>query len=255
MIEFEDSVLLVDKPLYWSTFDVLRYLKKEYRTTHFPDSTPRKKLKIGHAGTLDPLATGLVIVCTGKKTKSISMFQDLTKEYFAHITFGGVTKSYDSEFLPTNYTPTSHLTLDIVKQKINGFVGTIRQQPPLFSALKIDGKRAYSIARTLASEQESLSDNTQSMTLQKRHVYVYSFEIDKDQTSLIPTTLEGKKYHTIKCTIRCSKGTYIRSLAHDLGEVLGCGGFLTSLRRTKIGEYDVESAIQPTNQEFTSSLH
>lgn len=204
------EVLLVDKPLNWTSFNVVAKLK--YRIK------PAKK--IGHAGTLDPLATGLLIICTGKKTKEIETYMGQTKEYTGIIQLGVITPSYDYETEPSEYREFDHIQEEDVRNAIAAnFVGEIEQTPPVFSAIKVDGKRSYDLAR-----------KGEALELKKRKITVNSFEI---------TQFDFPNLHF---KVVCSKGTYIRSLAHDLGQVLGCGGVLSALRRTKIGDFSVENA-------------
>lgn len=204
------EVLLVDKPLNWTSFNVVAKLK--YRIK------PAKK--IGHAGTLDPLATGLLIICTGKKTKEIETYMGQTKEYTGIIQLGVITPSYDYETEPSEYREFDHIQEEDVRNAIAAnFVGDIEQTPPVFSAIKVDGKRSYDLAR-----------KGEALELKKRKITVNSFEI---------TQFDFPNLHF---KVVCSKGTYIRSLAHDLGQVLGCGGVLSALRRTKIGDFSVENA-------------
>lgn len=209
------QILLVDKPLDWTSFQAVNKLKyKLKREFNLP-----KKFKIGHAGTLDPRATGLLIVCTGKFTKKIPEIQDAPKEYWAEIKIGVQTESYDTEkpeILQTNF---SHITEEFIKEALTKFVGEIEQKPPVFSAIKIDGDRAYDLARK-GIDVEMKSRKT---TIH----YLNNVEIN------LPF---------ISFTVGCSKGTYIRSLAHDIGQSLEVGAYLTQLRRTKIGEYTVENA-------------
>ena len=211
------QVLLVDKPLDWTSFSAVNKLKwKLRREFDLP-----KKFKIGHAGTLDPRATGLLIVCTGKFTKKISEIQDASKEYWAEIKIGVQTESYDTEkpeIIPQNY---SHITSAFVEETLEKFVGEIDQTPPIFSALKIDGKRAYDLARA-GKEVEMKSRKTTVF-------YIQDIKIDFPMVSFV---------------VGCSKGTYIRSLAHDIGQALEVGAYLHQLRRTKIGDYSVENASE-----------
>lgn len=203
------EVLLVDKPLHWTSFDVVAKLRKLCKTQ-----------KIGHAGTLDPLATGLLIVCTGKKTKSIQEYQNLNKTYQATICLGATTPTYDAEFPPENPKPYAHITEKDIKNAIeNHFIGEISQIPPAYSAVKIQGKTAYELAR-----------KGKTVELKPRSVYIYRFEVLQFELPYISVEIE------------CSKGTYIRSIAHDLGQILGTGAYLSGLRRTKIGQISVEQA-------------
>lgn len=209
------QILLVDKPLDWTSFQAVNKLKYKLKREF---SLP-KKFKIGHAGTLDPRATGLLIVCTGKFTKKIPEIQDAPKEYWAEIKIGVQTESYDTEKPEILHQDFSHISKDLIKETLEKFVGEIEQKPPVFSAIKIDGDRAYDLARK-GVEVEMKSRKT---TIH----YIQNIEINLPLVSFM---------------VGCSKGTYIRSLAHDIGQELGIGAYLTQLRRTKIGEYNVENA-------------
>jgi tRNA pseudouridine55 synthase len=212
------QVLLIDKPLKWSSFQAVNKLKYALKK-HF--DLP-KKFKIGHAGTLDPLATGLLIICTGKFTKSISEIQAQIKEYTGTITVGATTPSYDLETEIDATFPTEHITEALVLETIGQFVGEIDQKPPVFSAIKKDGKRLYEHARA-----------GEDVEIQSRKTTIYEFEITRFE---LPE---------IDFRVQCSKGTYIRSLAYDFGLALNSGGHLTALRRTKIGNYSAENALTP----------
>lgn len=205
----EGEVLLFNKPKTWSSFDVVKKVR----------STIRIK-KVGHAGTLDPLATGLLIVCSGRKTKTIQSIQDTDKEYLATICLGAITKSYDLEHSPEDEKDVSHITREMVEEKLKNFRGDLDQYPPIFSAVKIKGRRAYKFAR-----------KGKDVVLPPRKVTISTLEI---------TDYQGPE--KISLLVRCTKGTYIRSLAHDLGQVLGVGGYLSGLIRTKIGEHSLENA-------------
>lgn len=211
----DGQIILLDKPLDWTSFQAVNKLKyKLKREFNLP-----KKFKIGHAGTLDPRATGLLIVCTGKFTKIIPEIQDAPKEYFTEIKIGVQTESYDTEkpeILPQDI---SKITEEQIEETLQKFLGEIDQKPPVFSAIKIEGNRAYDLARA-GKEVEMKSRKT---TIN----YIRDIEID------LPF---------VRFTVGCSKGTYIRSLAHDIGQELGVGAYLTNLRRTKIGEYSIEDA-------------
>jgi len=208
-------IFLLDKPLDWTSFQAVNKMKyKLKREFNLP-----KKFKIGHAGTLDPRATGLLIVCCGKFTKKISEIQDAPKEYWTEIKIGVQTESYDTEKPEILNQDISHVTEEQVKEALEKFIGEIDQKPPVFSAIKIDGKRAYNMARA-GEEVEMKSRKTTIFYL-------------NDITINFPM---------ISFTVGCSKGTYIRSLAHDIGQELGVGAYLTQLRRTKIGEYKIEDA-------------
>lgn len=212
----EGKILLVDKPLDWTSFQAVNKikfaLKREFKL---------KKIKVGHAGTLDPRATGLLIVCTGKATKEISKIQDAPKEYLATIKLGVQTESYDTEKPEINPMDISGITESQILQVLKTFEGEIMQTPPIFSALKVEGKRAYDLAR----EGKIVEMKARPTTI----TYLDQIEID------LPS---------VHFRVGCSKGTYIRSLAHDIGQGLEVGGYLTSLRRTKIGQYSVDDALK-----------
>lgn len=211
----EGQIILLDKPLDWTSFQAVNKLKyKLKREFDLP-----KKFKIGHAGTLDPKATGLLIVCTGKFTKKIPEIQDAPKEYFTEIKIGVQTESYDTEKPEILHQDYAAVSADFINQTLKQFLGEIEQKPPVFSAIKIDGKRAYDLAR----KGEEVEMKSRKTTIH----YIKDIEIE------LPF---------VRFTVGCSKGTYIRSLAHDIGQQLGVGAYLTNLRRTKIGEYSVEDA-------------
>ena len=221
----EGQIILIDKPLTWSSFQAVNKLKYHLlRKYNLP-----KKYKIGHAGTLDPLATGLLIICTGKFTKRITEIQIQTKEYTGTITVGATTPSYDLETEVDAAFPTEHITEELILETTKQFIGEIDQKPPVFSAIKKDGKRLYESARA-GIEVE----------IEARKTTIYEFEI---------TRIELPE---IDFRVTCSKGTYIRSLAFDFGNALQSGGHLTKLRRTKIGDYSVENGISP--EEFEDKL-
>ena len=209
------QIILLDKPLDWTSFQAVNKLKyKLKREFNLP-----KKFKIGHAGTLDPRATGLLIVCTGKFTKKIPEIQDAPKEYWTEIKIGAQTESYDTEKPEILHQDFSHITENFIKENLTKFVGEIDQKPPVFSAIKIDGNRAYDLAR---------AGKDVEMKYRKTTIhYIKNVEVNLPLVSF---------------TVGCSKGTYIRSLAHDIGQSMGVGAYLTQLRRTKIGEYSVENA-------------
>jgi tRNA pseudouridine55 synthase len=214
----EGQILLIDKPLKWSSFQAVNKLKfgliKELKLP--------KKFKIGHAGTLDPLASGLLLICTGKFTKRIEELQGQAKEYTGTITVGATTPSYDLETEINATFPTEHISEALIYKTLPQFIGEIDQKPPVFSAIKKDGKRLYESARA-GIEVE----------IKTRKVMVSEFEITR---IALPE---------IDFRIVCSKGTYIRSIAYDFGLALQSGGHLTALRRTKIGNYSVENATEP----------
>ena len=211
------QVLLIDKPLNWSSFKVVNHLRWAIRNTF-----NIKKIKVGHAGTLDPLATGLLVICTGKMTKEIDTFQGQIKEYTGTFTLGSTTPSYDLETKIDATFPTDHITETLIHNSTVHFIGDIQQVPPIFSAIKKDGQRLYQFAR-----------QGEEVTIEPRTVNISEFEIVK---------IEGNK---VDFRVVCSKGTYIRSLAHDFGKALNSGAHLSALRRTKIGDFRVENAISP----------
>ncbi|UGS23444.1 tRNA pseudouridine(55) synthase TruB [Flavobacterium channae] len=216
------KVLLIDKPLTWSSFQAVNKLKYILKRKY---DLP-KKFKIGHAGTLDPLATGLLIICTGKFTKQITEIQAQAKEYTGTIIIGATTPSYDLETEIDATFPTEHITEELILETTKQFLGEIDQKPPVFSAIKKDGKRLYEHAR--AGEE---------VEIQARKTTIYEFEITRIQ------------FPEVDFRVKCSKGTYIRSLAYDFGLALQSGGHLTALRRTKIGDYSVNNAISPEDFE------
>lgn len=218
----EGQVLLIDKPLKWSSFQAVNKIKY----TLIKNLDLPKKFKIGHAGTLDPLASGLLIICTGKFTKRISELQGQIKEYTGTITVGATTPSYDLETEINENFPTEHITKELSEKVRMQFIGEINQFPPIFSAIKKDGKRLYEHAR--AGEE---------VEIQSRKIEIIEFEITRID---LPE---------IDFRVVCSKGTYIRSLAYDFGKALNSGAHLTSLRRTKIGNYSVNDAIEPLDFE------
>jgi tRNA pseudouridine55 synthase len=207
LIYSEGKVLLIDKPYDWTSFDVIRKIR-----------TFLKIQKIGHAGTLDPLATGLLIICTGKFTKKINEYMAREKEYTGTIFLGATTPTYDLESIPENFTDCIHITAEAVREAAKQLTGNIMQVPPIYSAIKKDGKRAYELARK-GIEVE----------LTPRQINVKEFE----------TTLD---FPEVKFRIVCSTGTYIRTIANDLGKILQCGGYLSSLCRTRIGEFELRDA-------------
>lgn len=211
----EGKVLLIDKPLNWTSFQVvnkIRWLIKQQFGI--------KKIKVGHAGTLDPLATGLLILCTGKLTKKIETYQAQVKEYTGTITLGTTTPSYDLETEVDQTFDISGITEEDIQDNTKHFIGEIQQQPPIFSALKKDGKRLYEYAR-----------EGEKVEIPKRTITISEFKITKID---VPN---------IEFRAVCSKGTYIRSLAHDFGKSLNNGAHLSALRRTKIGGFSVEDAV------------
>ncbi|GAA4308448.1 tRNA pseudouridine(55) synthase TruB [Pontixanthobacter gangjinensis] len=209
------QVLLFDKPLNWTSFQLVnkvRWLIKR--------SCNIKKIKVGHAGTLDPLATGLLIICTGKFTKTIPELQGQVKEYTGTISLGATTPSFDLETEIDEKFPTDHISEELLQETKKKFIGEIEQTPPVFSALKKDGKRLYEYAR-----------EGKEVEVKKRKIEISEFEIDT------------KTFPEVDFRVVCSKGTYIRSLAHEFGLALNSGAHLSALRRTGIGEYSVENAM------------
>jgi tRNA pseudouridine55 synthase len=220
----DGAVLLIDKSQDWTSFDVVNKIRKLLRQL-----LGIQKIKVGHAGTLDPLATGLVIICTGKSTKQISQYQDLEKVYKARIKLGATTPSVDLETDVDATYPWEHITREMVDDTLNRFTGEQDQLPPVFSAKSVDGKRAYIMAR-----------KGKEVLLKPQRIHIYSLKL----LEFYPPEM------TLEVT--CSKGTYIRSLARDLGVDLGSGAHLTGLRRTRIGHYKVEESI--TIEKFTENL-
>lgn len=214
----EGQILLIDKPLTWSSFQAVNKLKYILKRKY---DLP-KKFKIGHAGTLDPLATGLLIICTGKFTKKITEIQAQAKEYSGTITVGATTPSYDLETEVDATFPTEHISEALILETTKQFLGEIDQKPPVFSAIKKDGKRLYEHAR--AGEEVEIAS---------RKTTIHEFEITR---IALPE---------IDFRVKCSKGTYIRSLAFDFGIALNSGAYLSALRRTKIGDYDVINGVSP----------
>ncbi|WP_224488727.1 tRNA pseudouridine(55) synthase TruB [Robertkochia flava] len=214
----QGQILLVDKPLEWSSFQAVNKIKWAIKK-----GFKLKKIKVGHAGTLDPLATGLLVICTGKFTKKIPELQGMVKEYTGTITLGATRPSFDMETGIDATFPTDHITPELIDETIaNQFLGTIEQYPPVFSAVKKDGKRLYEFAR-----------EGKEVEIKPRNVHIDAFEIT------------GVNFPELSFRIVCSKGTYIRSMASDLGKALNSGAYLSSLRRTKIGDFNVSNAMSP----------
>lgn len=205
----QGQVLLIDKPLDWTSFDVVRKLRRLVRTK-----------KIGHAGTLDPLATGLLILCTGKYTKRINEYMAREKEYTGSITLGASTPTYDLESEPENLRDYAFVTPALLQETLVSFTGDILQVPPIHSAIKVGGKRVYELAR-----------KGKEVKLEPRPVTIKEFEITDFRLPVV------------HFRVVCTTGTYIRSLANDVGAALGCGGYLSALRRTRIGEFTVGQAM------------
>jgi tRNA pseudouridine55 synthase len=220
----DGQTLLIDKPIGWSSFQAVNAIKWSIKRKF-----NLKKIKVGHAGTLDPLATGLLIICTGKFTKRINEFQAQDKEYTGIITLGATTPSFDLETEIDATYPTHHITEALIKKTTNQFIGVIEQIPPIYSALKKDGKRLYEYAR-----------EGKEVEIKKREITISEFEITQITE------------HNLFFRVVCSKGTYIRSLAHDFGKTLGSGAHLSELRRTKIGDFNVNNAT--TTESFNNLL-
>lgn len=220
-----DIVLYFDKPLGWTSFNLVNRVRGVL-SRHLGV----KKLKVGHAGTLDPLATGVMILCTGKNTKLIESFQYQTKEYVATIKLGATTPSFDLETEIDAEYPTKHITEELVKETLAKFIGEIQQIPPTYSAIKINGKRAYEYARK-------------------------GDEVELKPKTLVIDEIELLEYKMPEIVVRvvCSKGTYIRALARDIGEALNSGGHLTALRRTRIGDIRVENCLQ--YEDFVNNIN
>jgi len=211
----EGKVILIDKPINWTSFDVVKYIRKSLQ-----HKFKIKKIKVGHAGTLDPLATGLLIICIGKQTKNISKYQDLAKTYTGKFKLGESTPSFDAETDVNEKFEYDHITINNLKKLANEFIGNSLQKPPIFSAIKKDGKRLYNYAR-----------ENKEIEIDKREIKIYDFEI-----------LDFNSPY-VEFKIDCSKGTYIRTIANDFGKRLNSGSYLYELRRTKIGEFSVLNAI------------
>lgn len=209
------KILLIDKPLDWTSFDVVKKIRREITQKHH-----LKKFKVGHAGTLDPKATGLLILCLGKATKKIETYQKQTKTYSGTIKLGATTPSYDTETNENNFFPITHLTDKIIRRATLEFIGTIEQYPPIFSALKTQGKRLYEFAR-----------KGEKVKISPRKICIDRFEITQIQLPYVNFIVE------------CSKGTYIRSLSYDFGKALKSGGYLTALCREKIANFTLTDAL------------
>jgi tRNA pseudouridine55 synthase len=211
MNSFEDGrMLLIDKPLHWTSFDAVRKVRNIIRIK-----------KVGHAGTLDPLATGLLIICTGKFTKKINEYMAREKEYTGTITLGSTTPTYDLESEPTDFKPTDNISPEQIYEETRKFTGEIMQVPPAHSAIKIQGRRVYELARA-----------GKEVRIEPRKITISEFEITKIEMPIV------------HFRVVCTTGTYIRSLANDFGAALGCGGHLSSLCRTRIGEFLLKDAMQ-----------
>ncbi|MBQ2992551.1 MAG: tRNA pseudouridine(55) synthase TruB [Alistipes sp.] len=211
----EGYVALIDKPYEWTSTDVVRKVKFRLNRKGY------KKIKVGHAGTLDPLATGVLLVCIGRATKRVDELQAERKEYVAELMLGATTPSFDMEHPVDRTYPTDHITREKVEAALLSLTGERLQAPPIYSAKKVEGVRAYEFARA-----------GEDVALRKALINIYSI------------TLEEYAMPSIRIRVECSKGTYIRSLAQEIGEALDSGAYLTSLRRTKSGDYNVENAVQ-----------
>ena len=218
------QVLLINKPLNWTSFQVVNKIRWLIK-----NKFGIKKIKVGHAGTLDPLATGLLIICTGKMTKKISSFQNQTKKYTGTFLIGSTTPSFDLETKPDNTFPVDHINKNLIINATKSFIGKIKQKPPIYSAIKKDGKRLYESARI--GENIEIND---------RDIEILNFNISRINMPHIDFEVE------------CSKGTYIRALANDFGKKLNSGATLYKLNRTKIGEYSVNKSI--SIEEFTENI-
>lgn len=224
----DGQVLLIDKPLTWTSFQAVNKLRWAIRKAY-----AIKKIKVGHAGTLDPLATGLLVICTGKMTKQINTFQGQEKEYTGTFVVGSTTPSYDLETEIDATFQIDHISEDLIHKTTKQFIGKIEQFPPVFSAIKKDGKRLYEFARA-----------GEAVEIKSREIEISEFEIT--DISTINNSIE------LNFRVVCSKGTYIRSLAHDFGKALNSGAHLSVLRRTRIGDFKVEDALSP--EDFIATL-
>ena len=213
------EIILIDKELNWTSFDVVSKLRNSIKK-----KLELKKIKVGHAGTLDPLATGLLIICTGKMTKRIDEFSCLNKAYTGKITIGSSTPSYDLETKPNVYYPINHINDELILDTAKKFIGKTLQKPPIFSAVKKDGVRLYKLARKGVN-----------VKIEKREITIHDF------------TITSINFPEIEFSVSCGKGTYIRSLANDFGKELGSGAHLSELRRTSIGEYSVDKSSKLTS--------
>lgn len=212
----EGQLLLIDKPLEWTSFDVVNKIRYSIKRAY-----GFKKIKVGHAGTLDPLASGLLLIAVGRKTKTINDLMGLPKTYTGIIRLGETTPSYDAETEVNQNFPWQHINKEQIEAARKGFLGPQMQVPPIFSAIKKDGKRAYESAR----EGESIE-------MQARAIEILDFTVEQQEDQ-----------QNLAFSVSCSKGTYIRSLAHDFGQALNSGAYLTALRRTAIGDFKIEDAL------------
>ena len=214
----QGQVLLINKPFQWTSFDVVRKVRNLIKIK-----------KVGHAGTLDPLATGLLIICTGKFTKKINEYMAQEKEYAGSFTLGATTPTYDLESKPANFKSVENISAEQIRQAAGNFLGEIMQTPPIHSAIKVEGRRVYELAR-----------KGKEVKLEARKVFIREFEIAEI------------KMPVVQFRVVCSTGTYIRSLANDFGEAIGCGAYLSSLCRTRIGEFGLSDAL--TIEEFEKMI-
>lgn len=219
----EGETLLFDKPFDWSSFDLVQKVKNLIK------KHTGKKVKVGHAGTLDPYATGLLIICTGKSTKTIEGIQDQPKTYSGSIKLGATTASYDLESEPDTFFPTEHITDELIARVVEGFIGEHDQLPPIFSAKMINGQRAYELAR-----------KGETPVMNPKKIEIFNFSVNRIS------------HNELEFIVKCTKGTYIRSLAHDLGKALDSGAYLASLRRDAIGSHLLTNAL--TIESFGESL-
>ncbi len=218
-------IFLIDKPLDWTSFDVVNKIRWNIRK-----SFNLKKIKVGHAGTLDPKATGLLIICTGKFTKRIDEIQAESKVYTGTFKLGVTTPTYDTESEENGTFPIQHISEELINETTKQFIGDIEQFPPAHSAIKVDGKRLYELARA-----------GKEVELKPRKISIFDFKITKIHLPFV------------EFEVHCGKGTYIRSLAHDFGKSLNSGAYLTELKRTKIGDFSIENADNsPLNLEYFS---
>ncbi len=221
MNPLKGEIFCFNKPYTWTSFDVVSYVRNILIRRLKEVNPAIKKLKVGHAGTLDPLATGVLIVCTGKATKRIDELQAHTKEYIATLKFGATTPSFDKETEEDAVYPTAHITRELLEDVLKKFVGAIEQVPPAFSAVKVNGKRAYELAR----KGEDVSLKTKTLVIDEIEIIGY------------------ESPENVKIRVVCSKGTYIRALARDIGQAIGSGAYLTDLVRTRIGDYKIENCL------------
>ncbi len=217
MLFCQGEIFAINKPYKMSSFGVVAFVR-----TRLERALGVKKLKVGHAGTLDPLATGVLILCTGKATKQIPALQDCDKEYLATLQFGAITPSYDMEYPETEHFPTEQITREGVMEVLKSFEGNISQVPPAFSACNVNGKRAYALAR-----------ENKEVELSAKPIHVEKIEL---------LAFDGEA-HTAEIRVVCGKGTYIRALARDVGQALGSGAYLTRLCRTRVGSYTLDESI------------